>query len=149
MRSPCLTVWFLAALALNRALLCGGEPSEVLVFETATFRYVMSHAAENQAFVDRATGTDYLQHHSPSPAAWVRVNGQTIPATSAVRTEHGFALRFGGQDLRAVLHTETQRARMVFTVESVHGDEIESLTFLTPSSSTNSPNRCRPCPTLV
>lgn len=80
MRSPCLTVWFLAVLALSRALLSGGEPSNALVFETATFRYVMSHAAENKAFVDRATGTDYLQSHPPSPAAWVRVKPPGSPS---------------------------------------------------------------------
>lgn len=101
-----------------------------IVFENAHFRYTLGTNAANVAFVDRATGRNYLRTESPSACAFVWVGGNQHHATAATLVEGRLKLRFGGTDITAVLRTETHPSCIVFNVESVSGGQVDSLTFL-------------------
>ena len=101
-----------------------------VVFENALVRYTISPNARNAAFVDRATGTDYLHATPPSPCAMVRVGGQEHAATAASLAEGRLTVQFGTSGIKAVLKTEVRPSFITWSVESVSGGEIDSLTFL-------------------
>jgi hypothetical protein len=104
-------------------------PSPVLL-ENAFFRYTISADAKNVAFVDRATGTDYLRTKAPSPCALIRIKGKDHVATQATLTEGRLNLTFADSGTKVTLKTEARPSCVVLTVESVNGGEIDSLTFL-------------------
>src|ERR1035441_1013028 len=107
----------------------GGEPNVVL--ENAHFRYIISPEGGNVAFVDRATGKNYLgATGGSSPCALVRVRGQEHAATAATLAQGRLTLQFGTNGLKAVLKTEVRPSFITLSVESVSGGEIDSLTFL-------------------
>jgi len=108
---------------------CAAEPKPV-VFENSHFRYTIAADARNVAFVDRATGTDYLRATDASPCALVRVQGIEHAATAATLTDGRLTLRFGNTGVTAIIKTESQPSGVTFCVESVSGGEIEALTFL-------------------
>ena len=97
--------------------------------------------ARNVAFVDRATGTDYLRAAPPTPCALVRVRGKEYPATSATLANERLTLQFGTNGCKAVLKTEVRPEFITFSVESVSGGDVDSLTFLnTPLTLKGSPD---------
>jgi hypothetical protein len=100
-----------------------------IVFENAAFRYVITSDACNVAFVDRATGSNYLRG-ATSPCALVKTGGTSLPATAATLSQGRLTLRFGGSKIKAVLKTEVRPTHITFTVESVSGGVVEALTFL-------------------
>ena len=101
-----------------------------VVFENAHVRYTISAAGKNLGFVDRASGTDYLQPGPPSPCAWVRRGDKQYPASSAVLNEGRLTLQFGEADATAVLKVEPRPDFLRLTVASIQGAELESLVFL-------------------
>lgn len=116
--------------ALFLALGVGADAARPIVFETATFRYVLAPDARNVAFVDRATGTNHLRAGEASTCGAIRTAGKRWPATSASLARGRLTLRFGESGVRAVLRTETGPEYVAFRVESVDGWEVEELTFL-------------------
>lgn len=100
-----------------------------ITFESAAFRYVVSADARNVAFIDRATGSNYLAGVA-SPCALIRLGGKSQPATAAAFSRSRLTLHFGDSGIKAVLKTETRPSHVAFTVESVSGGEVEALTFL-------------------
>jgi hypothetical protein len=125
--SPPKTLTTLGALLLALGA-AAADTGKTIVLETAAFRYVIGAEARNVAFVDRATGSNYLRG-GPSPCALARTAGGTLPATSAARARGRLTLRFGDTGIQAVLKTEARPTHISFTVESVTG-EVEALTFL-------------------
>ena len=101
-----------------------------LVLENPLFRYTISPDARNVAFLDRATGTDYLPATGHTPCAVVRVQGKEHAATAATLAQGRLTLQFGTNSLKAVLKTEVRPSFIILTVESVSGGDIDSLTFL-------------------
>jgi hypothetical protein len=101
-----------------------------LVFENSLFRYTISAEARNVAFIDRATGTDYLRTSESSPCARVRVHGETHAATAATLTQGRLTLQFGTNGVKAVLKAEVRPSFIILSVESVTGGDVDSLTFL-------------------
>ena len=101
-----------------------------IVIENAHVRYTISAEGRNLAFVDRASGTDYLRHDSPSHCALVRSGGVEYPATSAVLADGRLTIEFNKVNARAVLRVESSDSYIRFAVDSVNGDNIESLVFL-------------------
>lgn len=106
------------------------ETAKQIVFENASFRYVIAPDARNVAFIDRATGSNYLRGSEASPCALIRAGGKSQPATAATWSRGRLTLRFGDSGLQAVLKTETHPSHLAFTVDSVAGGEAEALTFL-------------------
>src|ERR1039457_6152390 len=117
---------FLLCLPLLAGIYLAAEPNVVL--ENALFRYVISRDARNMAFVDRATGTDYLRVAEPSACALIRVRGREHAATSASLAQGRLTLRFGTNGVQAVLRTEVRPSFVTLSVESVSGEEADSLT---------------------
>ncbi len=82
------------------------------------------------AFIDRATGTNYLRTTNSSTCAYIRLKGKEHSATSATMAEGRLTLRFGRSGLTAVIKTETHPSFITFSIESVKGGDIDALTFL-------------------
>ncbi|UCF14533.1 MAG: hypothetical protein JSW59_14050 [Phycisphaerales bacterium] len=101
-----------------------------IVVENAHVRYTIAAEGRNLAFVDRASGTDYLKNDRPSACALVRAGGAEYPATSAALTNGRLTIEFDEADARAVLRVESLDSYIRLAVESVSGDNIESLVFL-------------------
>lgn len=107
-----------------------GATANPIVFETPHFRYTIGTNGWNVAFVDRATGKDYLRTDESSPCALVRVQGKPYSATAATLADGRLTLRFSDTGLTAVLQVTTHPSCVVLSVESVSGGEFDSLTFL-------------------
>lgn len=104
--------------------------TNTLVFQTPYVEYRVSAEGKNLAFVDRATGADYLRPGPATPCAFVRLEGKEHPVTAATLADGRLTLRFDGVDIEAILKVETRPAYLRFTVETVTGTMPEALTFL-------------------
>jgi hypothetical protein len=101
-----------------------------IVIENAYMQYTISTDGKNLAFIDRASGIDYLKNDKTSACALVRCSGMEYPATSA-RLENGrLTIAFDKTNVTAVLRVDSLDSYIRLTVESISGDNIESLTFL-------------------
>jgi len=101
-----------------------------IVIENAHLRYTISPEGRNLAFADRATGVDYLKHDTPSVCALVRRSGAEYPATSARLANGLLSIEFGQAKAQAVLRVEPRNSYVRLAVDSVSGDNLESVTFL-------------------
>jgi len=101
-----------------------------IVLENPHVRYTISAEGKNLAFVDRATGVDYLKHDAPSVCALARCKGVEYPITSARSANGQLSIEFGQAKAKVVLHIESRDSCIQLTVDSVSGDNIESIDFL-------------------
>ena len=108
----------------------GSAQQNHIVIENAHVRYCVSAVGRNLAFVDCASGIDYLKRDTPSACALVRCNGVDYPATSTVLANGLLTIEFNRVNVKAVLRVEPLDLYIRFAVESVSGDNIESLVFL-------------------
>lgn len=104
------------------------QPSVVL--ENDFVRYAVSPDGRNLAFVDRATGVDYLKPGPATPCAFVSRAGQEFPATSAALADGRLSLKFAAAGVEAWLRVEPRPSYIRITVESIRGGEIDSFVFL-------------------
>jgi hypothetical protein len=101
-----------------------------IVIENAHIRYTISADGKNLAFINRASGIDYLKNDKSSSCALVQCGGMEYPATST-RLENGrLTIDFDKTNVTAILRVESLDSYIRLTVESISGDNIESLTFL-------------------
>jgi hypothetical protein len=107
-----------------------GAQQSPIVIENAHMRYTISGEGRNLAFIDRASGVDYLRSDTASACALVRCGGAEYPATSAFLANDRLTIGFSRVNVKAVLHVESRESYIRFAVESVSGDNIESLVFL-------------------
>jgi len=107
-----------------------GAQRNPVVIENAHVRYTISGEGRNLAFIDRASGVDYLRSDTPSACALVQCNSTEYPATSAFLVNGRLILEFGKAKVKAVLRVESRESYIHLTVETVSGDNIESLVFL-------------------
>jgi len=101
-----------------------------IVIENAHVRYTISAEGQNLAFVDRATGIDYLKHDAPSICAFARCDGTEYPATSVQFVNGRLTLAFGQADAKAVLRVTPRDSYIHVAVDSVSGANVESIVFL-------------------
>ena len=106
------------------------EASEPITLDNPLLRWTISTSAMNVAFVDRATGKDYLRGATPSPCARIRANGRDQTATAAALADGRLTLLFGTNEVRVVLKVEQRPSCILLTVESVSGPDVDSLVFL-------------------
>jgi hypothetical protein len=99
-----------------------------IVLENAHVRYSISSDARNLAFVDRATGVDYLKPGA-SPCASARRGGKDFAATAAALANGRLTLKFAAAEAEAVVRVEPRSSYIRLTVESIKG-EVDSLVFL-------------------
>lgn len=122
-----------ALVALGLLLVCSsasGAQQDPIVIENAHVRYTISGEGRNFAFIDRASGVDYLRRDTPSACALIRCGGAEYPATSAVLANGRLTVEFGKANVKAVLRVESRESYIRLAVEAVSGDNIESLAFL-------------------
>ena len=93
-------------------------------------RYTVSAEGRNLAFVDRVSGVDYLKRDTLSACAMVRCGGAEYPATSAVLADGRLIIEFGRVNVKAVVCVESRGSYIYLALESVSGDNVESLVFL-------------------
>ncbi|MCP4263277.1 MAG: hypothetical protein GY774_38075 [Planctomycetes bacterium] len=108
----------------------GSAQQNHIVIENAYMRYCISAEGRNIAFIDRASGIDYLKRDTPSACALVRCSGVEYPATSAFFTNGRLTIEFSEANVKAVLSVESLDSYIRLAVESVSGDNIESFVFL-------------------
>ena len=70
MRTLCVVLGILAV--YSSAAIAQQAP---IVLENPHMRYTISAEGKNRAFIDRATGVDYLKHDAPSVCASARCKG--------------------------------------------------------------------------
>jgi hypothetical protein len=107
-----------------------GAQQDPVVIENEHVRYTISGEGRNLAFIDRASGVDYLKGDTPSACALVRCSGAEYSATSAVLANGRLTVEFGKANVKAVLHVESRESYIRLAVEAVSSDNIESLIFL-------------------
>ena len=107
-----------------------GTQEGPIVIENAHVRYTISTEGKNLGFLDLASGTDYLRRDRQSVCARVRCNGTEYPATSARLGNDRLTIAFDRANVTAALRVESLDAYIRLTVESLSGDNIESLVFL-------------------
>ncbi|MBL9135368.1 MAG: hypothetical protein JNK85_05850 [Verrucomicrobiales bacterium] len=110
--------------------LLGATRADPVVIQTAGFEYRIATNGANLAFIDRATGVDYLRHEASTSCIWVRANGTTGTPTAAAVSDGRLLLRFAPSELEVALKVEVRTNYVVFTVDSVRGGEIQELKFL-------------------
>ena len=123
------TLWFVFGWAVFHCHAWAQSPAN-LVLENADFRYVISTNATNVAFIDRASGSNYLRTTPSSPCALILHQGKEHAATAATLANEVLTLRFGLSGITATVKTETLSSCIIFSVQSVDGGEIDALTFL-------------------
>jgi hypothetical protein len=101
-----------------------------IVIENAHLRYTISAEGQNLAFVDRTTGVDYLKRDAPSVCALARCKGAEYPATSVRFANDQLAIEFSQVNVKALLRVAPRDSYIQLTVDSVSGDNIESIIFL-------------------
>ena len=101
-----------------------------IAIQNTHLRYTISVDGQNLAFVDRATGIDYLKNDAPSACASARCGGVEYPATSARFADGRLTIEFGQAKAKAVLRVVPQDSYIQLIVDLVSGDDIESLVFL-------------------
>jgi len=105
------------------------HPSDV-VLENPNFRYVIGTNGQNQAFLDRATGTNHLRSTPSGPCALAWKAGKTYPANSATLTNEHVSIRFAGLDTALSVAVTILPSHLVFHLDSVQGelpDKVELL----------------------
>lgn len=108
----------------------GGAKQNPIVIENTHMRYTISPEGRNLAFIDRASGIDYLRGDKPSTCALIRCGGESYTATSAAMENGRLTVEFGKANAKAILHVESRESYIHLAVEAASGDNIESLTFL-------------------
>ncbi len=110
---------------------CGaaGAQGASVTLETAGFRCVVGADGKAIGFVDRKSGTDYLDHGAETPFARVSKGGKEYPVTSVSREGGRLRLEFAGADAGAELEIRDRGRYLVLEVKEVRG-VVESLTFM-------------------
>ncbi|MCP4611242.1 MAG: hypothetical protein GY845_21235 [Planctomycetes bacterium] len=101
-----------------------------IVIENEHVRYLISAEGKNLGFIDRATGIDYLKRNSSSVCASVRCRGVEYPANSVLLMNDRLTIKFRDVNVKVVLRIDYRNSYIRIVVESVSGDNIESLVFL-------------------
>jgi len=125
MRTPRI---ILATLIISVAQASAQE--KPVVIENAHVRYTISADGKNFAFVDRVTGTDYLRRDTSSACALLRRNGKEYPATSVLFSDGRLVLQFAEPHVEVSLRVEPRNSHVLLTIESVKGDQADSVAFL-------------------
>jgi len=107
-----------------------GMQQNSIVIENTHVQYTISADGKNLAFIDRASGIDYLKKDNSSACASVRCGGVEYPATSAQLEKDKLTIEFNKANTKAVLRVKSLDSYIRLTAESIRGDNIESLTFL-------------------
>jgi hypothetical protein len=105
------------------------EADGQIVLASETFKYVISTGGRNVAFIDTATGEDYLKNGPSVSVARAKVGDQWHDAESARADGDDIALTFSGTSATAAL-SATRHPRHVVVEVVWASEEIEELQLL-------------------
>ncbi len=100
-----------------------------IVFENKYLRFEMGSEGACRAFIDRATGTDYLADGNSAAFAQVRIDDRTVDATSAASEQDRLTISFGDTGVRAIFRVRVNARYLTVAVLDVQGGEIDELIF--------------------
>lgn len=114
--------------------ICAGvafaEGAAPIVLENEVVRYEIGGDARNLRLVEKATGTDYLAHETPSPVAHITFKGNRADATSAGSEGSDLVIGFGDTGVTARIGVRMEKRYWVFSVKDVSPVEgVEAVTF--------------------
>ncbi len=124
----------LSAVAMTLLLTLSGANAAspgtaIILFETDTFTMGVGVDGRLARFVDRQSGTDYLNGAAGAVFATVRTGAESFPATAMTFDKNLLTVDFGGIDGRAVFRVTAERQRLVFQVTSFTCDRADDLVF--------------------
>ncbi len=105
-----------------------GGPA-IAAVETEFIRLEIDDRAQCIALVDRKTGRDLIE--KPVPIASARAGGKTLRRARCIHEDGKLEIEFGRDAARAVVRIDPKDGYIVFEVDSVEGEEVEELTYLT------------------
>ena len=117
---------FLILVSLFQA--CKSE-SEGIIIENRNFRYEIAKDGRNLHFIDKSTGTDYLETENSSASASVVSNGKEHPVSAVSLKGDILTLEFFTAEVSASVRITEARDRVNFEINEVTGP-VESLTFI-------------------
>ncbi|WP_423129390.1 carbohydrate binding domain-containing protein [Gaoshiqia sp. Z1-71] len=117
---------FIRLFSADGLLLFRGEG---VVFETNGFRYGIARNGKNLQFIDKMTGTDYLNADSASYCAYVVKDGKQYPVSAVSLSGDTLTLEFAEAGVRSVVLVNQTNDRARLKVVRVSGN-AESLTFI-------------------
>ncbi|MFA6243285.1 MAG: hypothetical protein WC655_20270 [Candidatus Hydrogenedentales bacterium] len=127
-REKCVLI--AAALAL---CFCGvvshAQDAAPIVIENDLVRYEIGADGINLRLLDKASGTDYLQHDPVSRVASAMIKGARVEATAATFADNRLVLTFGDSGVKATLAVTQEKHYWVFAVAAVEGEGLEELVF--------------------
>jgi len=100
---------------------------ETLLLSTETCRYEIGRDGQNRAFVDLATGQDYLEPGQPFMA--VGRGEERWSSTQVEPTGDLLTVSFGGSGIQVQARVEIHPRYFTLTVERVAGGEVDWLQF--------------------
>ena len=106
------------------------ESAAAIVFENESFRYEIASDGRNLAFIDKASGTNYLKDAEPRRAANVQIAGAAVEVSRAVFGDGMLTLGFGDSGVEAGVRVAMHARHMLMEVASLKGEGVEQLTFL-------------------
>lgn len=128
------TLWWgmagLLCAALGTYAQAASASGEPVVLENESFRYEIAPDGRNAAFIDKASGTNYLKHAEPGHAASVTRAGVVTECTRATFNDGLLTLGFGDSGVEAVVRVTMHARHMLLEVDAVTGEGIEQLMFL-------------------
>jgi hypothetical protein len=86
----------------------------IIVLENAHVRYSVSAEGRNLAFIDRASGVDYLRRDTQLSYALVRCSGVEYPAISVLLVNGSLTNEFSEVNVKAVLHVKSLDSILLF-----------------------------------
>lgn len=118
----------IASLALSLPLLAtaagAANANAAITLQTEAFRYVIRADGVNQSFVDRSTGTDYLDASSPSRFMTIARDGRTFGATALDRKGDLLFVEFGDSGVTAMVRQQTKRRYLTLELISLKGGPV-------------------------
>ncbi|MCX6226633.1 MAG: hypothetical protein NTV01_18115, partial [Bacteroidia bacterium] len=108
---------------------CSSGTKESIVIQNNSFSYEIGRDGRNLHFVDKATGSDYLDQEAVTYCASIVKDGKQQNITSVSFKRKHLHLEFGDSNVTADVLVSTANDRVTYKVTSVSGT-AESLTFL-------------------
>ena len=108
---------------------CRSSQYEHVTIENEHFRYEIGSDGTNLHFIDKSSGTDYLDKREGSKCAYIISNSKKDDITSIKHSGRHLIMEFGNSGVIADIKVQKAKDRIRLTVSSVRGN-AESLVFL-------------------
>ena len=104
-----------------------GEEGNVILIENDHARLILSKDGQTRAFLDKKTGTDYLDHSIPVHFMTARRGNVEYGSSGLVRAGNLITVEFGGSGIVASVRIGAKRAYFTIEVVSVNQNTLDEL----------------------